>query len=70
MGGCGYVAFVGEMVEELADLGFGHVFWVAFVVEEDVAAYPADVSVFGVDGVVLEACGLSDLVEEFGFLFR
>lgn len=41
---------------------------VAFVVEEDVAADPVDVEIFGANGVMFKAGGIADAVDEFGGL--
>lgn len=60
------------MGEEGLDFRGAHVFGVAFVVEDDVAFDPVAVGLFGAVGVVLEAQGVGDLIEEFtpGFLFH
>jgi len=47
------------------DFCAAHVFGVAFFVEEDVAANPFDVGLFGALGVVFDADGIADLFEEF-----
>lgn len=47
LGGGGDVLFGGEVGDECLDLGRAHVFWVAFVVEEDVAFDPVLVGLFG-----------------------
>jgi hypothetical protein len=51
--------------EEGLDFLHAHVFGVAFAVEEDVAFDPVFVGLFGAVGVVFEAEGVGDLVEEF-----
>lgn len=72
LGGGGDVFFDGEVGEEGLDFWGAHVFGVAFAVEEDVAFDPVAVGLFGAVGVVFEAQGVGDLVEEFarGFLFH
>ncbi len=47
LGGGGDVLFGGEVGDECLDFGRAHVFWVAFVVEEDVAFDPILVGLFG-----------------------
>jgi hypothetical protein len=70
--GGGDVLFDGEVGEEGLDFWGAHVFGVTFVMEEDVAFDPVAVGLFGAVGVVFEAQGVGDLVEEFsrGFLFH
>ncbi len=41
----------------------------AFVVEEDVAADPVFVGLFGAGGVMFDADGVTDLFEEFSWWF-
>jgi hypothetical protein len=65
LGGGGDVFFDGEVGEEGFDFGDAHVSGVPFVMEEDVAAYPLDVGLFGLVGVVFKSEGVADLVEEF-----
>lgn len=68
LGGGGDVLFDGEVGEELLDFLESHISGVAFVVKEDVAFYPFAVGLFGAVGVVFDADGFGDLVEEF-FVF-
>ena len=59
------MALGGEVGDEGLNFGDAHVFGVAFVVEEDVAADPVYVGLFGALGVVFDANGVADLFEEF-----
>ncbi|MBU0493635.1 MAG: hypothetical protein KKB13_17455 [Chloroflexi bacterium] len=69
LGGRGHVSVHGQVGEEGCDLGVAHLIGVALVVKEDKAADPVHVGLFGADGIVFEADGVADLVEEFpGFL--
>ena len=55
---------VDRQVREIGpDLFFAHCVWVAFIVEEDEAANPAEVSGFGADAVMLDAQMPADAVE-------
>ena len=65
LGGDGDLSFDGEVGDEGLDLGFCHVFGVAFLVEEDVAFDPFDVGLFGAVGVVFGAEGFAHLIEQF-----
>ena len=53
----------GQMREVGADLFFAHCVWMAFIVEEDEAANPVDVSLFGADAVMLDAQMPADTFE-------
>ena len=55
----------GQVGEEGFDFGDTHLLGVAFVVEEDEAFDPANVCLFGADGVMLAADGITHLIEEF-----
>ena len=55
----------GQVGEEGSDFGDTHLLGVAFVVEEDEAFDPANVCLFGADGVMLAADGITHLIEEF-----
>jgi len=65
LSGCRHVFFEGEVGEVGVDFGDAHVFGMAFVVVEDVAARPFYVGVFCADGVVTRAKLGAHLVEEF-----
>jgi hypothetical protein len=54
----------GWMLQERFDLGCADVFWVLPFVEEDVTLGPIDVSLFGTEGIVLQANRIAHLVEE------
>ena len=69
LGGGGHVLFDGQMGQEGRDFGGAHVLGVAAVVKQDEAFDPIVVSVFSAAGIMLEAHGLADLVEE-RFRFR
>ena len=66
LGRGGDVAFGGEVGEEGVDLAAAHFGGVAFVVEEDVAAAPVAVAVFGAVGELPDAAGRAEAVEQFG----
>ena len=53
------------MGDELVDFGYAHVFWVSFVVVEDVFTDPVGVGFFGAGGVLFYADLVAVLVEEF-----
>ena len=57
------VLFDGQVGEESFDFGGAHLVGVALVVEEDEAADPVDVGLFGADGVVFDPDGVTDLIE-------
>ena len=63
LGGGGDVPLDGQVGQEGLDLRGAHLLGVALVVEEDEAFDPVDVGLFGADGVVLEADGLTNLIE-------
>ncbi len=65
LGQGGDVSFAGQVGEEGSDFRGVHFGGVAFVVEEDEAAHPVDVGFFGAVGVVFDAQGVAELVEEF-----
>jgi hypothetical protein len=46
-------------------LGAAHFLGVAFVVEEDEAFDPDEVAFFGVNGIMVEADEVADLIEQF-----
>lgn len=64
LGGGGDGAIDGEMTEEGGDLGFAHGAGMAFAVEEDEAANPIEIRLFGTDAVVFDAEVPADAVEE------
>ncbi len=68
LGGGGDVFLGGEVSEVVLDFLDAHVFGVAFVVVEDEAFDPFAIGLFGAVGVVLDANGFGELVEEF-FVF-
>lgn len=70
LGGGGDVLFDGEVGEEGLNFGDAHFFGVAFAVVEDVAFDPFGVGFFGAVGVVFEADGLAELLEEFGWFLH
>jgi len=55
--------------EEGLNFRNAHVFGVAFALEDDVAFDPVFVGLLGAVGVVFEADGIGDLVEEFAGCF-
>jgi len=55
--------------QESLDLWRPHFAGVALVVEQDVARDPADVGLFGADGIVLQPDGVADPVEQFFGMF-
>jgi len=63
------VALNGKVRDKSLDFLGSHVFGVAFFVKEDVALDPVFVGVFGAIGVVFDADGVADLVEEFSFFW-
>src|SRR6185437_1702568 len=66
--GRGNVAIDREIGEEFVDFRFGHLLRMAFVVEEDETPGPVVIGVFGANGVVANAAGVAEAVEEFGGL--
>jgi len=54
------------MGQESSDLWLSHISRVAFVVKDDEAFNPLDVSLLGSDAVMFEADDLADLIKEFG----
>ena len=52
-----------EIGKKRLDLGQAHRFRMAFVVEENEALYPAEISLFGADAVMLEADLVAHTVE-------
>jgi len=61
----GDVLFDSELGEEGLYFWLAHFFGVAFVVEENVAFDPIEVSLFGAVGVVLGARDVTSLIEKF-----
>ncbi len=53
------------MGEEGFNFGATHVLGMALVVKQNMARDPVDVSFLGADGIVFEAYGIADLIEEF-----
>jgi hypothetical protein len=66
LGGGGDVAIDGKVGEESGDFGRAQVFGVLLVVEKDVTFGPVNVGVFGAAGIMFDADGGAELVEEFG----
>ncbi len=65
LGRGGYISILSQVSQEGLDLGGAHLCGMALVVEEDEAARPVHVSLFGAVGVVFDAQGFAELVEEF-----
>ena len=59
------VAGLQEMGKGGRDFGDAYLFRMMLVVEEDEAFDPANVCLFGAEGVMLAADGIAHLVEEF-----
>lgn len=62
----------GQVGKEGLDFGAAHLDGVTFVMKQDVASDPGHVGLFGADRIVLEADGITHLVQEFlgaGFHF-
>ena len=70
VGGSGNVPFDGQVGDEGLDFLRAHVFGVALVVEENVTRDPVFVCFFGAGGVMFNADGVADLIEEFFSLWR
>ena len=66
MGGGSDVEVYGQVGEEGFDFRGSHIFGMSFVVEEDEAFDPVDVGFLGADGVVFEADGLTNSIEQSG----
>jgi hypothetical protein len=66
LGGRGHMAVHCKIREEFVDFGFGHLGGVAFVVEENEAACPVVIGIFGANGVMADAAGVAKAIEEFG----
>lgn len=62
--GSRYIFLHSEMCEELGDLVFAHLVWVALVVKEDEAPYPIDVRLLGADRIMFHAQMPADAVEQ------
>lgn len=65
LGGSRHPALGGEVCKEGMNFGRFHVFGMAPVVEEDEAASPINICLFGTEGVVFEAKCIAHLVEKF-----
>lgn len=65
LSGGGHVEIDRQMGEKCFNFRPPHVFWVLFVVEQDEAFNPGNISVFGADGIMPYADGVSDLIEQF-----
>jgi len=65
LGGGRDAAVVGEVEEEGLDFGCAHFERMALVVEENVAAHPVEVGLFGTVGVMFGTQEFAGLVEEF-----
>lgn len=65
LGGCGNVAFDGEVGEEGADFGCAHFCRMFFVVKEDIAPRPVNVDFLGAVGVMFGTQGIRQLIEQF-----
>ena len=61
--GCDTVP-LGEVGQEALHFRGAHPTWMALSVENDVALYPVDISLFRAVAVVAETDGFADLVEE------
>ena len=57
-----------QVREEGVDFWRTHFKWVTFVVEKDEAFAPIVVGVLGANGVMANAAGVAEAVEEFGWL--
>lgn len=64
LGGCGNPFFDGKVCKEGSYLFSAHVFGMAFVVEDDVTFDPLDVGLFCAVGVMFDANGVGDLLQE------
>jgi len=64
LGGGGHLPDDGQVGKEIPEFACAYIFRVAFVVEQDEVANPVDVGLFGAAGVVFEAQGVANLVEE------
>ena len=60
----------GEVIQEGRDFALAHRLRMAFLVKEDVALRPVDVSFFGADGIMFGANDEAKLVEEFWLVSR
>lgn len=63
--GSGDVLLDCKVSEKGFDLWRSHLGWVAHAVEKDVTLDPADVGLLGAVGIVSEAQGVADLIQEF-----
>lgn len=64
LGGGGDMFLHGQVSQKCLHLGGAHFGRVAQVVELDGAFDPVDVGLFGADGVMFEADGVADLIEQ------
>lgn len=65
LGGGGDISFHSEVGQEGLDFWGTHIGGMAFVVEEDEAAHPVHVGLFGAVGVVFESEDLAELIQKF-----
>jgi hypothetical protein len=65
LGGGGDVFLYCEMNEEGFEMRSSHIFWMLFIMEEDIAFVPVDILFLGVVGVVLDTDDITDRIEEF-----
>jgi len=65
LGGGGDVPFHGQVGQEGLDFGGAHLGGVAFAAEEDEAAHPVHVGLFGAVGIMLEPEDFPELVQQF-----
>jgi hypothetical protein len=65
LGGGGDVPFHGQMGQEGLDFGGAHLGGVALVVEEEEAAHPVQVGLFGAVEIMLEPEDFPELVQQF-----
>jgi hypothetical protein len=62
--GCGDLSFNGKMGQKSFNFGATHFIGVTLVVKRNIPPNPIGITLFSAVGIVLEADGIADLIEE------